>query len=276
MSKDAYYFPHDGNARNDDKIVAVRMKYGVEGYGIYFILLEKLRESSDYTCIKDYNVIAFDLRVSSDKIKSIIEDFGLFAFTDDGKRFYSESLTRRMKPLDELREKRSKAGKAGMIKRWESEQSKEADSSVITVLYQTDNNKSKVEESRVKERKVEESRGEVPRAGNFDSGIEVFEIPDLKKYSGEGWLDDIGMKLSIAPEKLKSLYDEFCNEKELGGYGKDVYVNTVGDFRRHFINWLKKQPKEKSSAKKENPAAGKKSRTEELKEIAQRSLDGNS
>ena len=57
MSKDTYYFSHDYNARNDEKMIAVRMKHGAEGYGIFFMILEKMRESENYMCIKDYNNI---------------------------------------------------------------------------------------------------------------------------------------------------------------------------------------------------------------------------
>lgn len=96
MAKEAYFFSHDSNARNDDKIIALRMKLKAEGYGIYFMILERLRDSADYMSIKDYNMLAFDFRVSSDTVKSVVEDFGLFQFTDDGKRFYSESFKRRM------------------------------------------------------------------------------------------------------------------------------------------------------------------------------------
>ncbi|GIM52003.1 hypothetical protein CAPN004_10330 [Capnocytophaga cynodegmi] len=111
MSKNNFYFSHDGNARNDEKLLSVRVNMGAEGYGIYFMVIEKLLESGEYTLVKDYNVIAFDLRVGSDKIKAVVENFGLFQFTEDGKRFYSESLLRRMKPLDNLRKQRSEAGK---------------------------------------------------------------------------------------------------------------------------------------------------------------------
>ena len=48
MSKDAYYFSHDSNARNDQRLVKIRMKYGMEGYGIYFGIIEILREQRDY------------------------------------------------------------------------------------------------------------------------------------------------------------------------------------------------------------------------------------
>lgn len=117
MSKNSFYFSHDFNARNDEKILAVRMALGAEGYGIYFMLLEKLVETEDRILLKDYNRLAFDLRVASDKIKLVVEDFGLFHFTDDGKRFYSESLLRRMQPLDNMRKQRSQAGKASAEKR---------------------------------------------------------------------------------------------------------------------------------------------------------------
>ena len=49
MTKDAYYFPHDSNARNDQRLMKVRMKYGMKGYGIYFGIIEILREQCEYT-----------------------------------------------------------------------------------------------------------------------------------------------------------------------------------------------------------------------------------
>ena len=112
------YFPHDSNARNSDKLIPLRARFGAEGYGIYFMLIERLREESSYMSVKDYNMLAFDLRVDSGKVKSVIEDFGLFAFTEDGKCFYSESLMRRMKVKDEKSEKarRSVASKWNNLK----------------------------------------------------------------------------------------------------------------------------------------------------------------
>lgn len=108
------YFSHDSNARNDEKILRLRMKLGWEGYGLYWALIEKLRDSDNYACVKDYNVIAFDLRTDAAKIKSIIEDFGLFASTEDGRCIYSESLLRRM----EAKEKVSDARRNSILKRW--------------------------------------------------------------------------------------------------------------------------------------------------------------
>ncbi|MFB5397534.1 DnaD domain protein [Enterococcus faecalis] len=113
------YFPHDSNARNSDKLIPVRMKYGAEGYGIYFMILERLREEKNYMSIRDYNTLAFDLRVDTSKIKAIVEDFGLFTFTEDGECFYSEGFNKRMEYKDAKSKKRSEAGKKGAAKRWQ-------------------------------------------------------------------------------------------------------------------------------------------------------------
>ena len=123
--KSTNYFTHDSNARNDEKLVRLRMKQGAAGYGVYFMILERLREEADYMSAKDYNMIAFDLRVDAAIVKSVVEDFGLFTFTDDGKCFYSESFTRRMDIKDTLRRQRSEGGKIGMKNRWKKEQGKQ-------------------------------------------------------------------------------------------------------------------------------------------------------
>lgn len=126
------YFPHDSDARSDDKIIALRIKHKWEGYGLYWALIEKLRESKDYTLKADYNVLAFDLRADAAILKSVINDFGLFAFTDNGECFYSESLNIRMKPLDEKRAKLSDAGKRGNEKRWKEYKSPPDNNSIAT------------------------------------------------------------------------------------------------------------------------------------------------
>jgi hypothetical protein len=121
----ADYFTHDSNARSDTKMIALRMKHKWEGYGLYWALIERLRDSVCYKLPIDYNVIAYDLRSDASVIKSIIKDFGLFSFTEDGECFYSESLLRRMKPLDEKKEKAKVAANA----RWGKAKDSNADAS---------------------------------------------------------------------------------------------------------------------------------------------------
>lgn len=140
--KEAYYFSHDGNARNDEKLLAVRMKYKWEGYGLFWAIVEKLRESTDYTLSKDYNLIAFDLRTDASMIKSLIEDFGLFVFTEDGKYFYSERLSNSMK----FKETKSKKASENALKRWAKN-----DSYTDVMQTHSDRNAIKRKESKVNE-----------------------------------------------------------------------------------------------------------------------------
>lgn len=96
------------------------MGLGAEGYGIFFMLIERLREEEDYKSTVDYTTLAFDLRVDPEKVKQVVENYDLFKLTEDGKYFYSDSFNERMEMMDAKRKKRAEAGKKGAEKRWEN------------------------------------------------------------------------------------------------------------------------------------------------------------
>ena len=162
------YFPHDSNARNDERLVNVRMKHGPAGYGVYFMLVERLREDPEYMSVVDYNLIAFDLRIDASLAKSIIRDFGLFAFTVDPERgecFYSESLRQRMARKDEITAKRKAASAIGVSVRQENrEKTKTAEMSNQMVTEAQPNGIPNGSEKRTKEKesKVKENSTSSP------------------------------------------------------------------------------------------------------------------
>ena len=111
--KDAYYFPHDSNARNDQRLMKVRMKYGMEGYGIYFAIIEILREQAEYTLtFNDLESVSFDLRVKLDVIEDIVTNYNLFVI-EGHTMFYSKSLKKTLECMDEKKRKRVAAGRKG-------------------------------------------------------------------------------------------------------------------------------------------------------------------
>ena len=168
------YFSHDSNARNSSKMLQVRMKYGAEGYGIYFMLLERLRDEDDYKSVKDYNAIAFDLRVDASIIKAVVEDFGLFVFTDDGKYFYSEGFNKRMAFKDEKSKRRSEAGKKGAQKRWANKDPRENDSNAMAKSSdQNSNTKAMPLHTDSKESKVNKSKSNKSKVNNYDDDAGV-------------------------------------------------------------------------------------------------------
>lgn len=127
-AKDVYYFSHDCNARNDDKILAMRSVYGLEGYAMFFMIVEILREQHEYKLkLTKYvwKTLAMQLSVEESRVKKFVDDcvneFELLRIEDNF--LLSESLVNRMNLFKEISEIRSQAAK----KRWESQQQNKAD-----------------------------------------------------------------------------------------------------------------------------------------------------
>lgn len=163
--KDAYYFSHDANARNDTKILSMRSIYGSEGYGWYWIIVEMLREQQNYKIELGkyvWNALAMQMQCTADAAQKYVEDcineFNLFV--SDGEFFWSESLIRRMKSKDEKSEKAKRAAEARWNKASNNKGSKHEQSTSNAPAMQTDSkrNANKVKESKVKESKVKESK----------------------------------------------------------------------------------------------------------------------
>jgi hypothetical protein len=109
--KDTYYFSHDYNTRNDEKIKHLIRKHGMEGYGIFWSLVEDLYNNTNVLRI-DYDGMAYDLRTNAEMVKSVIHDFDLFLV--DGGNFSSESVDRRLKK----REEKSAKARESISHRW--------------------------------------------------------------------------------------------------------------------------------------------------------------
>ena len=208
------YFPHDSNARNSDKLIRLRMRHKAAGYGVFFMILERLREEPNYMSVKDYNMIAFDLREDASLIKSVIEDFGLFVFTEDGKYFYSESFKQRMGFKDEKSRKRSEAGKLGMAKRW-------GNNNVITNPQSNDNNViTKTDEimtRKEKERKEKEIPPLSPTGGS--GGGSFFNLSRNDPPPSDGVKRNYEA-LTRELSNFKLSPDEFNTICELSNYGE--------------------------------------------------------
>lgn len=115
MKKDAYYFPHFCNARNDSKIIKLRRVLGIEGYGIYFMLLEILREQTDFKYpIAGIEDLSYEWHTSKEKIATVINDFELFTIVDN--EFFSAKLVFYLQPYIE----KSERARIAARKRWDA------------------------------------------------------------------------------------------------------------------------------------------------------------
>lgn len=118
MKKDTYYFSHDANAKDDPKCMMLIDELGMEGYGIFWVLIETLRNQPDYKCpVTMIKSLAKRYNTSEPKVEVVINNYGLFVI-ENGLFFFSESLNRRMEVADKKRFKLSISGKKGNEVRW--------------------------------------------------------------------------------------------------------------------------------------------------------------
>jgi DnaD/phage-associated family protein len=216
MSKEAYYFSHDSNARNDEKILMLRAEHGMTGYGVYWILLEMMFESADSKLsLAKIKGIAVSFNVDVTLLKEIINTaISEQLFVSDGEKFWSESLIRRKEKFHDLKAKKSAAGKKGMAKRWGN---KQIDNNVITDdnTVITKNNKgkeSKEKESKEKENNIIAADNPFTFYENNFGVLSSFIADDLGQ-----WIDELNQELVI-----RAMQKALEQNKRQWGYVKSI------------------------------------------------------
>lgn len=115
MKKDAYYFSHDANAQDDPKCVMLIEQLGMEGYGIFWALIERLRAEKEYKLpFVILPALARRWNSSQEKINVVVKNFGLFELEDEN--FFSLRLLRSMQDFNNRRRILSDMGRIGGLK----------------------------------------------------------------------------------------------------------------------------------------------------------------
>ena len=125
----------------------------MEAYGLYWVLIEIMHESSDskLTC-NLINGIAYQINVDITFLKEFYNEcIAIELFVTDGVKYWSERVLRNKELLNEKRNLKSIAGKKGMENRWKNKEVITNDNIVIT-----EDNKGK--EIKGKETKVNKTK----------------------------------------------------------------------------------------------------------------------
>lgn len=113
----AYWFTHDCNAKDDPKIMILIDELGLEGYGIYWVLIETLREQKEYKYpLKLLGYLARKYNTSAQKMEVIVLNYTLFEI-ENNEFFISKSLCKRMEKYDEKVKKLTINAKKGVLTR---------------------------------------------------------------------------------------------------------------------------------------------------------------
>lgn len=207
MKKEAYYFSHDANAKDDPKILQLRMHLGWEGYGLFWGLIELLRNQPDYKMQKHYMSIAFALQTDQKKIESLVNDFDLFA--RDEQYFWSESLLKRM----ELKEERSEKMRNAANKRW----NKESDAKAMQKHSLSNAEAMQLKERKGKEIKVNEIKE------NEISSINIFTYRHL---GGKNIFENMMHIYDLTEDQVQKLYQEWSITHEDQNFESEKHLKN--------------------------------------------------
>ena len=112
------YIPHPSNSRQASGLITLRIEEGAAGYGIYWMILELLRDSPDYKMGDNYKAIAFAINEPDTAlVQRVCHNFGLFDFDSSGLMF-SPWLSSQMESYDSRKKKLQEAGRRGAAKRF--------------------------------------------------------------------------------------------------------------------------------------------------------------
>lgn len=104
------YFPHDYNARNDEKIMDLIDELGIAGYGLYWMVVECIHEYGGAGVpTKRLGWVARECGVSVGEVEKVVYSYGLFDVIDD--RISSPRIRRNIKKRKETHDRYSELQK---------------------------------------------------------------------------------------------------------------------------------------------------------------------
>lgn len=110
QKKNADYFSHSATLRSKDTILAVRRKFGIEGYGIYIMLQERLTDENYWRI--EFNeltveVLAGDFGIGPERLREMLEYFIMLKLLELKEGYLEDPrLTESFDGLIEYREKK--------------------------------------------------------------------------------------------------------------------------------------------------------------------------
>jgi len=219
MKNSTYYFSHDYNAANDTKILFLRHQLGMEGYGIYWYLIEQLANAGGKLPLELIPVLAMQMHCTDVKVNGVLMNFDLF--TIESGEFWSHRLQEHL----ELRLKLSQSGKAGANNRWKN------GGAIVGAIG----------EGNAKERKGKEIKGNI----NLIEDIQTFksELGDEYDNFVMYWTEpNKNGKLRYELEKffdIKRRVNTWLQNKNKYGNSKDTDATAASRKRMHDLaKWV--------------------------------------
>lgn len=204
--KKTYYFQHDYNARNDPKLQALMIKYGLAGIGAFWCIVEMLYEQDGTLPITSISSIAYTLHVDEEMLKNIVCKMDLFECNK--KFFWSRSVRRRLGIINEISDIRRKAAE----RRWKSNKKNDAKAMQMQCkcnanaqndnakAMQTECKSNAIKEKEIKEKEIKEGYKEGSSLRSEPLSTEAVDA------------DTAGEKIEVFKSEEEKYLDDFCKK----------------------------------------------------------------
>ncbi len=238
MTKDAFYFPHDSNAKDDPKVVMMIEQIGLESYGIFWVLVEILRDQPDFKYpVALIPAVARRYNTTSEKVKAVIMNYGLFQ-TDDDEFFFSQSLNNRMIPLMKKKEQ----GRLAVQKRWDKQRQLSGNKDGNTDVLPTYNG---TNTDLIPKRREEKRREEIRKE-------------DKIREREEKFYNDVAQFTHTYSKKMLREFFDYWTEQNKSGTHMRYELEKTWDLSKRLARWAKTEKADPASTENHIPASMKK------------------
>ena len=246
--KKTYYFQHDYNARNDPKLQAVMIKYGLAGIGAFWCIVEMLYEQDGTLPITSIPSIAYTLHADEEMLKNIVCKMDLFECNK--KIFWSRSVRKRLGIINEISDIRRKAAE----KRWKSNKNDNAKAMQMQCksnakaqkndanAMQTECKCNAIKEKEIKGNDIKDITP-TPCARSAREEELFQEFGQMQS----AW-EEIAMKFGKDIPSLKKILQDFILECR----AKGIAHSSISDLRCHFVDWARIQIQQQEKQKQQN------------------------
>lgn len=222
--KKTYYFQHDFEAISDPKIQFIIARFQATGYGLWWRIVEMLhQDENNRLLLKDYLFIAIagQMNVNEKFVKEFIDSCinDVQLLQTDGEYFWSERVIKNVGRMNEVKEKRSQAGKKSAEKRIDNQQ---VATSVEQVLTSVEQNSTK--ENKRKEKNIYTPPCLSDVALFFEQNGYSKKIAEhaWNYYEDANWKDSNGKKVKNWKQKMRGVW--FKDEHKIQKYNSQFSI----------------------------------------------------
>ena len=279
MKKNTYYFSHDYSAHNDFKILFLRQQLGIEGYGIYWFLIETLANADGILPLKVIPALSMQMHTTEAKVEAVIKNFELFEISEND--FFSIRLNKNLQKLQDLKETNSKKGlksaelkrlkmlnnstavepqlNRGSTKERKGKEKKRKELEEYNSFKDTESNKEQNKLERDTTRNILLEKSNLFRQPNIPTQEQVWEVicraggtkemaeSFFQKYESYGWITSNGAITNFVPLANRFVYNWKKNDEKKPQVKKSIYTMT-GTERAELFEKQKKEYEEQNKS----------------------------